>query len=175
MKEIMIRWFHLQGLLRRISLFFINHVFRGTNPHYFGIKRTLCKYAGFQVGEGSRIVGPIHCDGTLVIGRECWIGQDFRVHGNGKVVIGNRCDIAPEVAISTGGHEIGNHIRRAGAGHSYEVDIGDGCWIGLRATIVGPAVICQGTVVAACACVVHEIPAQTLVGGVPARVIKNLE
>ena len=52
---------------------------------------------------------------------------------------------------------------------------GSGVWIGARATILLNTVIGDGAAVAACACVTRDIPGNTLAGGVPARVIKELE
>ena len=53
--------------------------------------------------------------------------------------------------------------------------IGNGTWIGGRSTICNNSTVGNGCVVAACACVVHDVPDNTLVGGVPAKVIRNLE
>ena len=102
-------------------------------------------------------------------------GKEFTVNGNGRVTIGDRCDIAPEVAIQTGGHEIGPAERRAGKGKVFDVTVGDGCWIGARSTILGGVQIGSGCVVAACACVCKDAGPDCLLGGVPAKQIRRLE
>lgn len=84
-------------------------------------------------------------------------------------------DLGPEVTFQTGGHAIGNRTRRAGQGEIYHQVIGNGAWIGGRSTICNNSTVGSGCVVAACACVVHDVPDNTLVGGVPARVIRSLE
>ena len=48
-------------------------------------------------------------------------------------------------------------------------------WIGGRSTIVGNTIIGDSCVIAACACVVHDVEANVLVGGVPAKVIRRLD
>lgn len=162
----------VQFIRRSLGLWAINHIFCGTK--FFAQKRALMHFAGFKVGSGTRIVGPIECTGKLSIGDNCWIGKELKIHGNGVVQIGDNCDIAPEVTFLTGGHQIGSNVRRAGVGESYTIKVGNGTWIGGRVTVLGDTVINDGSVIASCACVIRDIPSNTLVGGVPARKIREL-
>lgn len=75
----------------------------------------------------------------------------------------------------TGSHEIGTSHRRAGEGRNCTQKVGNGVWIGVGSTLVGDLVIGDGSIVAACACVVKDVPADTLVGSVPARTIRRLD
>lgn len=163
----------LRGIKKRVAMFLINHFLSGTRC--FRLKRRLLRVAGFQIGEGTKVVGPVFCTGKLSVGRDCWIGRNLEVNGNGSVEIGDNCDIAPDVAFITGGHEMGSAKRRAGKGESYTISVGSGTWIGARATISGTVRIGQGCMVAACACVVSDVPANSLVGGVPAKQIRELD
>jgi len=151
----------------------VNHVFAGVRC--FPVKRKLLRQIGYQIGEDTKIVGPLFCTGNLIIGDDCWIGRNLTVHGNGTVEIGNCCDLAPDVTFLTGGHQIGNSERRAGTGESYRIRVGDGVWVGARSTILGNTRIGNGSVVAACACVPKDVEPDTFVGGVPARVIRRLD
>lgn len=160
----------LRSLRRAWVYFRVNHIYAGTRC--FGRKRRLLRSIGHEIGEGTKIVGPLFCTGKLKIGADCWIGRDLAVYGNGTVTIGDRCDIAPGVAFLTGGHAIGGPDRRAGKGKTFPVTVGDGVWIGARATVM--ADVAQGSVIAACACVSSPIPADTLAGGVPAKPIREL-
>lgn len=162
----------LKSIKRRFYLFLVNHVFRGTR--YFEIKRKLLNSVGYTVGKGTKVVAPITCTGRLSVGKNCWIGTNLTVHGNGTVRIGDNCDLAPDVTFLTGGHRIGAPERRAGAGELYEIYVSNGVWLGARSTILGNTSIGDGSVVAACACVTRDVPANTLVGGVPAKIIKEL-
>ena len=83
----------------------------------------------------------------------------MRINGNGNVTIGDNCDIAPEVTFQTGGHEIGDASRRAGKEIICSQRVGNGVWIGGRSTIVGNTTIGDSCVIAACACVVHDVEA----------------
>lgn len=165
---------HLRGLRRHWNVFLVNHVYAGVKPRYFEKKRKLLNQIGCRIGQGTKIVGPVFFYQPFSVGENCWIGKNLTINGDGAVEIGNNCDIAPEVTLLTGGHEIGDHNRRAGQGQIYTVTVGNGCWIGARSTLVGTVKVEDGAVVAACACVVQDVPADTLVGGVPARAIRQM-
>lgn len=162
----------IRSIWRRVAVFTVNNVLAGTK--FFGWKRGLLRSAGYQIGAGTRIVGPVYITGRLVTGNDCWIGKNLTIHGNGTVQIGNCCDIAPDVTFLTGGHKIGEGKRRAGMGETYEISVGNGTWIGARSTIMGDRSIGEGVVIAACACVASNVPDHVLVGGVPAKQIKEL-
>lgn len=166
--------FHINGIKRAFCMFLINHVFIGTKPYACMMKRKLFRLIGCSIGNNTTIVGPIDCKGFFSIGENCWIGKNFIINGNGFVEIGNNCDIGPEVTFQTGGHVIGNQFRRAGEGVIFNQKVGNGTWIGGRSTICNNSKIGNSCVVAACSCVVHDVPNNSLVGGVPAKIIRNL-
>ena len=163
----------LKTIKRILAKFAVNHILAGTK--YFPLKRKLLCSIGYQIGTNTKIVGPLYNTGRLCIGDNCWIGMNLTVHGNGTVEIGNNCDIAPDVTSLTGGHKMGMAERRAGSGETYHITVGNGVWIGARATILLNSTIGDGVVISACACVTRDVPANTLVGGVPAKKIQELE
>ncbi|MBR0081779.1 MAG: transferase [Clostridia bacterium] len=165
----------LYGVHKKICFFLINHIFTGTKSFSCAAKRKLMQAVGNPVGKGTTIVGPITVLGTVSIGENCWINRGFTVHGNGHVSIGDNCDIAPNVTFLTGGHAIGDHARRAGAGETYRIQVGNGCWIGAGSTVLGNTTVEDGSVIAACACVNRDVPKDTLAGGVPAKIIRKLD
>ena len=166
---------HLWGSYNKWIMYRVNVLLAGTNQNFFEKKRKLLnRLDHFDIGEGTRIVGPIECTGYLQVGKDCWIGKNFCVNGNGSVIIGDNCDIGPEVTFQTGGHEIGDEHRRAGEGCIFHQSVGSGTWIGGRSTILNHTTIGEGCVIAGCACVTKNVPSNTLVGGVPARILKNL-
>lgn len=162
----------LTGMRNRAYWFLVNHVYAGTK--HFEKKRNLLKKMGHRIDEGTKIVGPLWCTGNLVVGKNCWIGKNLTINGNGTVTIGDDCDIAPEVTFQTGTHEIGTHQHRAGEGSNKDIRVGDGCWICVRSTILGGVHVDDGCVIAACACVAADVEQDTLVGGVPAKLIRKL-
>ncbi len=163
------------SIKRRIHLFLVNKIYVGTNPIFFDKKRKLLNSIGYSIGENTKIVGPIEWNCEVQIGDNCWIGKNMIAHGNGKIEIGNNCDIAPCVMFLTGNHKIGDTYRRAGLGENHLITIGNGVWIGARSTIVNDIKIGDSCVVAACACVTKSVENNMLIGGVPARVIRELK
>ena len=129
--------------------------------------------AGARVAGGSRVVGR----GCLTIGADSWVGPYglFFTHPEAPITIGARCDIAPEVSFITGTHESGNALRRAGTDAARPIRIGDGCWLGTRVTVLAGVSIGDGAIVAAGAVVAGDVESTTLVGGVPARLIRKLD
>ena len=114
--------------------------------------------------------GLIAGDGCLV-NRRCV----FETQGaEAAITLGNNVWIGHEVLMTVGSHEIGPPCQRAGSGTSRPILIGDGVWIGARAVILPGVTIGEGAVVAAGAVVNKDIPANTLYGGVPAKIIRDL-
>ncbi|MFB8145828.1 DapH/DapD/GlmU-related protein [Microbacterium sp. NPDC056003] len=120
-----------------------------------------------KILRGGEFLGPID------IGVGVYINRDAYVRPNTS--IGDRVNIGPFVRLVTDTHEIGPASRRAGKGRFDPITIGDGAWIGAAVTVVGGVSIGAGAVVAAGAVVVSDVPPNTLVGGVPARVIRSLD
>lgn len=86
-----------------------------------------------------------------------------------EISIGDGVAIAKNVTI----RDSDNHEIQGGEEVSQAVSIGNNVWIGLNAVILKGVSIGDGAIIAAGAVVVRDVPAFTLVGGVPARVIKS--
>ncbi len=178
MKNKIVNLFHLNGIKLKLNMWLVNNAYKKWTDKNFQKKRQLLNALGHNIEEGTKIIGPITISSsvsTVNIGKDCFIGTGFTVHGNGTVTIGNNCDIAPDVAFLTGGHLIGDEQRRAGKGETYTITVGNGVWIGARSTILMNTNISDSCVVAACSCVTKSTEKNTLIGGVPAKLIKNLE
>jgi maltose O-acetyltransferase len=128
---------------------------------------------GVRIAGGTRIVGP----GALLIGADSWIGPYgiFYTNPDAPISIGARCDVGPGVHFVTGTHLIGTSERRAGLGKALPIVVGNGCWLGARATVLAGVTVGDGAIVAAGAVVASNVAPNTLVGGVPARLIRTLE
>jgi len=79
------------------------------------------------------------------------------------------------VTILTVDHEIGPPDERCGTEVAAPVEIGDGCWLGSHVTILPGVRVGEGAIVAAGSLVTRDVAPNMLVGGVPARVLRNLE
>ena len=146
----------------------------------FGLKRRLLRMLGIILGKGTSICGGVQFfgGGRVLIGRDCWIGINtkFYTSPNGNVTIGDFCDIAPDTCFMNGSHEMGDSHRRAGAGRSQHIEVGPGTWIGVRSILLGGSQIGPGCMIAAGSLVLDQkVEANTLLAGIPARVIRQLE
>lgn len=157
----------------------INLLLRPLPPtRLFGLRRLLLRLAGLELGEGACICGRgwFYGRGRISIGADSWLSPGVTIysHIEAPVAIGAGCDIGPEVAILTGGHEIGEGARRGGKGTAAPVTIGDGCWIGARTTILGGVTIGAGSVIAAGSLVAQDVAENVLAAGVPAQAKRTL-
>lgn len=150
-------------------------------PHTrcFGFRRALLRRAGIRLGDPVWVCGGcrVYGRGDLSIGARTWLSPDtaFHTRRGAPITIGADCDIGPDCLILTGSHEIGERGARAGQTTVAPVVIGDGCWIGARSTILAGVSIGAGSVIAAGSVVTSDVAENTLVGGVPARLIRSLD
>lgn len=145
---------------------------------FFKFKNFLYKIAGVKLDNNIRICSSVRIlgGGKLFIGENTWIGPETLIISTSGIWIGKNVDIGPRVYIGTGTHEIGkDNIRMAGKGLKQDVKIGNGTWIGTGAIILPGVTIGDMCIVAAGSVVNKDIGENTLVGGVPAKTIKNLK
>ena len=125
-----------------------------------------------HVGDENRL----RChEGTLVIGDKCVFGRDNTVNAYLDVEFGEGTIVADWVYVCDFDHvtdDIHRPIKDQGIVKS-PVRIGPDTWIGAKASILRGAVIGRGCVVAAHAVVRGEVPEYSVVGGIPARVLKD--
>jgi maltose O-acetyltransferase len=127
----------------------------------YSLRARLLRLQGFDVARDARVVSSASfLLGRVSIGGGTFVGHNFRAYGGtaSRLAIGARCDIGPDVRVLAGSHQIGDHARRAGPGTSSPVEIGDGCWIGGGAVLVGPCSVGPGSIVAAGAIVRGDVP-----------------
>ena len=159
------------------------HVVSAVLPQLtFDRTRTIVlKAAGLRIGPRSLVMGPLRITGNgdrdsrLTIGSDCVITGPLHVDLGGSVHIGDRVYVGHDVAMLTVDHRIGPSEQRCAEHDVMPIDIGDGAWIGARATILPGVTVGRGAVVAAGAVVTRDVPPDTLVAGVPASVLRELE
>jgi len=161
------------------------------------------RWRGRLVTDGLAFVGPgvtiqIARGGRLVLGRWSWIGHGckLRVH-EGEVRIGAKSVLGQECTISAFQHvEIGREcviadrvmlidfdhgvvdverpIRLQGI-YKRDVSVGHNCWIGYGACILRGVTVGDNAVIGTGAVVTRDVPANAVVAGAPARVLRMRE
>lgn len=124
------------------------------------------------IGEHSKIYRD--CELTAcIIGKRCTINQGVTIRPS--VTIGDDVHIGAFATLMTDDHEIAGSNRRAGKFFVNPITVENGVWIGTGATILGGVTIGRGSIVAAGAVVTKDVVPNTIVAGVPAKVIRVLE
>lgn len=141
------------------------------------LRAALLRLNGATVGKGCFVRGGLQIQEgfALVLGDEVFINASCCFDLSAPIVIGSRAQLAYQVTLVTGGHEIGTRESRAGAHRPAPIHIGEGVWIGARAIVLPGVTIGAGAVVAAGALVTKDVPPDTLVAGVPAKPVRALE
>jgi carbonic anhydrase/acetyltransferase-like protein (isoleucine patch superfamily) len=143
--------------------------------------------SAIQVGDGVMImdhgwfnVKDDRTDGraSLIIGDGTYIGWFVHINACQDVVIEANVLIADLVYISDEEHDFKDPnipIKLQGSGFKGSVLLGSGCWIGAGVAILPGVVVGRNAVVGANAVVTRDVPDYTVVGGVPAKVIKRIK
>jgi acetyltransferase-like isoleucine patch superfamily enzyme len=113
----------------------------------------------------------------ISIGQDCLIGEYNMVRGQGGVTIGNRVYTSPFTQILAVNHVYADPDRPfVEQGITAEgITIEDDVWIGAGAIITDGVRVGRGAVVAAGAVVTQDVAPHTVVGGVPAKLIRKIE
>jgi acetyltransferase-like isoleucine patch superfamily enzyme len=149
------------------------HLTRLAQKLYLNYLRTVLASVGHNTRFGG--VGRITFPENVSIGENCQISEGVTLIAFDKIRIGDDVIIAPEVYIQTANHifiDPTKTIREQGY-MCAPIVIEDDVWLGFRAIVLPGVTIGQGSVVAANAVVTKDVKPYSVVGGVPARLIKK--
>lgn len=141
----------------------------------------LFSFAGFRVGNGTRIAATPRINGgpdlfsKLIIGQGCAIEAGCVFDLGDQITIGDRVVLSPGVMILTSTHELDIREHRAGDLQFAPVVIGDGVWLGARSIILPGVKVGAGAIVNPGSVVQKDVPPQTRVGGSPATRLEVLQ
>lgn len=139
---------------------------------------------GIILGDDVSIArdGILFCTGIIAqkgigitIGNRTGISARVYLAGQGGITIGNDVIFGPNVQVFSENHIYSNSektIKEQGVTKK-PVIIGNNCWIGAGATILAGVMIGDGSVIAAGSVVTKSVPANSIVAGVPAKVLKE--
>lgn len=109
---------------------------------------------------------------NIELGDGVIIGADATLGAHSPIRLGNHVRLSKGVTIETAGLDFSGHS--APFPHlSAPIALDDGVWVGTGAMILGGVTIGRGAVIAAGAVVTKDVPAGSVAGGVPAKVIRQ--
>jgi acetyltransferase-like isoleucine patch superfamily enzyme len=126
------------------------------------------------LGEGTKI----RChEGVVSIGAKTVLGQECTISAYQRVSIGRECVVADRAMFIDFDHgtvEVERPIRLQGI-YKRDVQVGNNVWIGYGACILRGVTIGDNAVIGSLSVVTKDVPANAVVGGVPAKVIRMRE
>lgn len=160
-----------------------NQIIRGLYYFYLSLKGVFINRRSFAFfSKESLIIPPLRCGNpkNVIIGPNVYIGPRACLSAvNARIVFKGHTSVAEDLSIHTGNHGriIGifhNEITEATKpkGLDKEVIIEEDVWIGSRVTILMGVTVGRGATIAAGSVVTKDVPPYSIVGGVPAKVIK---
>ena len=140
------------------------------------LRRLACRWLFLKVGKSINIEhGAYFGKGSEIsIGDYSGIGLNARL--SGPITIGHHVMMGPDVMIYTANHQTSDletPMMMQGDSEAQAVTIGDDVWIGARVIILPGVQIGKGAILAAGSIITKDVPAMTVVGGNPARMIKQ--
>jgi acetyltransferase-like isoleucine patch superfamily enzyme len=139
------------------------------------IRDLLTQITGSSIDESVAVFTPLYINygKNIRIGKNVFINFDCVFLDLGGITIEDNVLIAPKVSLLSEGHPLDPENR-----HSLvpgTIHIKKNAWIGAGATILPGVTIGENAVVAAGAVVSKDVPANTVVGGIPAKNIKSIQ
>lgn len=141
-----------------------------------GARRILNELIG-TLGEGVEVRPPLWVDygSNISIGAGTFINFGLTALDVAPITIGEKCQIATHVQLLTAWHPLEPGPRRDGLEAASPITLGDNVWLGGGVIVLPGVTIGDNSVVGAGSVVTKDVPANVVVVGSPARVIKHLD
>lgn len=138
------------------------------------VRRIFSALTGRPVDDTFTLFPPFHtdCGKNIAVGKNIFINSGCKFQDQGGIVIDDGALIGHNVVLATLNHSLAVRDRQDLI--PGPIRIGKNAWIGSNVTILPGVTVGDGAVVAAGAVVTKDVPAYTVAGGVPARVLRPL-
>lgn len=139
------------------------------------IRELFSKLIGKKVDDEFRVFPPFHTDfgKNIHLGKNVFINSGCKFQDQGGIYIGDDVLIGHNVVLATLNHE--EDPEKRGNLCPAPIRIGNKVWIGSNATILPGVSIGDGAIIAAGAVVTKDVSEKTVVGGVPAKILKKID
>lgn len=158
-----------KNLIKGFFLFFLANDVIGKFP-IWTIRKLYFKILGAKIGRGSvlNMHQYIMKARKLEIGNYTHINRGCFLDARGGLIIGNNVSVSYNAKLVTGGHDYNSPQF---TGKFLPVIIEDYAWIGINAVILQGVTIGEGAIVATGSVVTKDVPAYSVVAGIPAKII----
>jgi maltose O-acetyltransferase len=146
------------------------------DPGAAGEQRALLSSLLGHLGDHTFVEAPFHCDygWNISLGAGVYVNAFCAFLDCAPVTIGDHTLIGPGVHLCAVAHPVDPDERRRGLEYALPIVLGTNVWIA-AGVVVGPGVtIGDNSVVGAGSIVLHDVPANVLVAGNPARIIRRV-
>lgn len=146
-------------------------------PTDFAARNTLLRSILGQADKDTFINQPFYCDygKHIHVGKRFFANFGLTILDEAPVRFGDDCFVGPNVNIYTACHSTNPEERNTRWEWALPVTIGNNVWLGGNVTILPGVTIGDNCTIGAGSVVTHDIPANTVAAGNPARVIRHLE
>ncbi len=136
------------------------------------IREIMGRLTGKKIDDSFRLFPPFYTDfgKNITIGKDVFINSGCHFQDQGSITIGDGSLIGHNVVLVTINHDLNPKENRKN--HYAPIKIGSHVWIGSNATVLPGVTVGDWAVIAAGAVVTKDVPARTVVGGVPAKILK---
>ena len=123
------------------------------------------------------IVTPFICDygKNIHLGNNIFINCQCYFMDGADITVGDNVFIGPYCGFYTATHPLDYNNRNKGLEKALPIVIGDNCWFGANVSVMPGVTIGSGCVIAAGSVVTKDVPCHSMVAGVPAKVIKEID
>ena len=138
------------------------------------VRNLLSRLFGKTVDESFRVFPPFYTDfgKNVTVGKNVFINACCHFQDHGGVSLGDGCQIGHNVVFATLNHGLAPEDRQTT--YPAPITLGKNVWVGSNSTILQGVTIGDNAVIAAGAVVTKDVPENTIVGGVPARIIRKI-
>lgn len=139
------------------------------------VRALLSELFGKPVPPSLRVFPPFYTDfgKNIEVGNNVFINACCHFQDHGGVTLGDGCQIGHNVVFATLNHGLAPEHRHTT--YPAPIVLGKNVWVGSNSTILQGVTVGDNAVVAAGAVVTKDVPANAIVGGVPAKVIKYID
>lgn len=139
------------------------------------IRAIMTRLTGQNIDDTFNMFPPFYtdCGVNLHIGKNVFFNSGCRFQDQGGIYIGDGCLIGHNVVLATINHDL--DPTRRGTNLPAPIRIGNNVWIGANATVLPGVAIGDNAVIAAGAVVSKDVAKNTVVGGVPAKLLRYID